>query len=303
MKLNDMTKLRSLFVLTLAVFVLPAYAQNDLLDMLDQEIKPLRIPVDATFKSSRVINCHSIERMQGGDLELHVSHRFGLINSGFNKFYGLDESSSYISLEYGITDWMEIGLGRATVDEQYNGFVKFSPIRQSKGKWAMPVSASIYLAAMTTTKDYADPSWVVDAMHRKSYVAQFLVARKFTPWLSLQLSPTFVHRNMVATPQDPNRLFALGMGGRLKFSKRLALAVEYFLVKDKNLMTGPIRYNPLSIGLDIETGSHVFQLFVSNSFNILENGFIGETTRSWQKGEIHIGFNISRVFTVIRKKS
>ena len=292
----------------LVVFVLvsgfiPLHAQNDLLDMLDQEIKPVRTQVDATFKSTRIINCHSIERMQGGDLELHVSHRFGLVNSGFKKFFGLDESSSHLSLEYGITNWMEVGLGRATVDEQFNGFVKFSPIRQSKGRWAMPVSASLYIAAITTTRDYPDPTWVVDAVHRRSFVAQLLVARKFAPWLSLQVSPTFVHRNMVATPLDPNRLFALGIGGRMKFSRRVALSCEYFWLKDRELLTGPPRYNPLSIGIDIETGSHVFQLFVSNSFQILENGFIGDTYGSWKKSGLHVGFNISRVFTVIRKKA
>jgi hypothetical protein len=289
-------------ILLLAVGFIPSQGQNDLLDMLDAEIKPVRTPVDATFKSTRVINCHSIERMQGGDLELHVSHRFGLINSGFKKFFGLDESSSHVSLEYGITDWMEVGLGRATVDEQFNGFVKFSPIRQSKGKWAMPVSASLYLAAITTTKDYPDPTWVVDAAHRRSFVAQVLVARKFAPWLSLQVSPTFIHRNMVATPMDPNRLFALGVGGRVKFTRRAALSFEYFWLKDRSLLTGPPRYNPLSIGIDIETGSHVFQIFVSNSFQILENGFIGDTYGSWKKSGLHVGFNVSRVFTVIRKK-
>jgi len=292
-----------LFPLLSGLAICPAMAQEDLLDMLNEEVKPIRIPVDATFKSTRVINCHSIERMQSGDLEFHVSHRFGLLNSGFKKFYGLDESSSHISLEYGITDWLEAGLGRATVDEYFNGFIKFSPLRQSKGKWAMPVSASVYLAAMTSTRDFPDPSWVVDAAHRRSFVGQLLMARKFTPWLSLQVSPTFVHRNMVATPQDPNRIFALGMGGRVKFTRRMALSAEYFWVKQRALLTGPPRFNPLSIGLDIETGSHVFQIFVSNSFQILENGFIGETTGSWKNRELHVGFNVSRVFTVIKKKS
>ena len=298
-----MRALRLLVVVALVGIMMPVIGQNDLLEMLDQEIKPVRVPVDATFKSTRVINCHSIERMQAGDLELHVSHRFGLINSGFKKFYGLDESSSHVSLEYGILDWLEVGAGRATVEEYFNGFVKLSPIRQSKGKWAMPVSASLYLSAMTTTRDYPDPSWVVDAIHRRTFVSQLLVARKFAPWLSLQVSPTWVHRNLVATPEDPNRIFSTGVGGRLKFTKRAAISFEYFWVKDRNLFTGPKRYNPLSIGVDIETGSHVFQLFVSNSFFILENGFIGETTRSWGKKELHVGFNISRVFTVIKRKS
>jgi hypothetical protein len=299
---DGMRDLRLLLIIVIVALAVPLQAQNDLLDMLDQEIKTPRVPIDATFKSSRVINCHSIERMRRGDLELHISHRFGLINSGFKKFYGLDESSSHISLEYGITDWLEVGLGRATVDEYFNGFVKLSPIRQSKGKGSIPVTASVYLGAMTTTQDYPDPTWVVDAMHRRSFVTQLLVARKFAPWLSLQVSPTFVHRNMVATPQDPNLIFAVGMGGRLKFTKRTALSIEYFWLKDRKLLTGPPRYNPLSIGLDIETGSHVFQIFVTNSFNILENGFIGETTQSWRKKEVHVGFNISRVFTVNKKK-
>jgi hypothetical protein len=298
-----MMKMKWLLILAVSLFCLPGWAQNDLLEMLDEEVKPLRVPVDATFKSTRLINCHSIERMQGGDLEFHVSHRFGLINGGFKEFYGLDESSSHVSLEYGITDWLELGVGRATVDEYFSGFVKLSPIRQSRGRWAMPVSASVYIQALTTTMDYPDPKWVVDAIHRRSFVGQILVARKFAPWLSLQVSPTWLHRNMVATPQDPNRLFALGMGGRLKFTPRTALTVEYFWLRDRELISGAPRFNPLTIGLDIETGSHVFQLFVTNSFYVLENGYLGETTSSWRKKELHIGFNVSRVFTVIKKKS
>jgi len=294
------TAITFIFFMLISFVRLPA--QDDLLEMLDQEVKPARIPVDATFKSTRVINCHSVERMQGGNLEFHVSHRFGLLNSGFNEFFGLDESSSHFSLEYGITDWLEVGLGRATVDKYYNGFVKLSPIRQSKGKWGMPLTVSLLAEAMTTTKEYPDPSWSVDAIHRRSFCFQVLVARKFAPWLSLQLSPTWIHRNLVATPQDPNRLFALGVGGRLKFTPRTALTCEYFWLKDRLLLSGAPRYNPLSIGLDIETGSHVFQIFLTNAYTILEHSFIAETTGSWKKSELHVGFNISRVFTLIRKK-
>lgn len=296
-----MPRIMTLLVL-LALLPIRVAGQDDLLEMLDKEIKPKRVPVDATFKSTRVVNCHSVERMQAGDLELHVGHRFGLLNSGFKQFYGLDESSSHVSLEAGITNWLEIGAGRATVDKYFNGLVKLSPIRQSTGKWGIPVTVSLLGEAMTTNKDYPDPSWVVDSIHRRSFVWQVLVARKFAPWLSLQLSPTWIHRNMVPTPQDPNRMFALGVGGRLKFTPRTALTCEYFWLKDRELLTGAPRYNPLSIGVDIETGSHVFQIFLTNSFNILEPGYITETTRSWKKKELHVGFNISRVFTVIKKK-
>jgi len=298
-------KISPLMVLVLMVFLaIPTalQAQEDLLDMLEQEMKPVRLVVDATFKSTRVVNCHSIERMQAGDLDFRVAHRFGMVKSGFKDFFGLDESGSHVSLEYGITDWLMVGAGRATVDELFNGFVKLSPIRQTSGKGGFPVTISAYGAAMTTTKDYPDPSWVVADIHRRSYVGQVLIARKFAPWLSLQVSPTIVHRNMVATPEDPNDLLALGVGGRLKFTPRTALCFEYFMVKDIKTFSGPERYNPLTIGVDIETGSHVFQIFLTNSFHVAENGYLGETTRSWRKGEVHLGFNLSRVFTLKKKK-
>lgn len=292
----------TLFGLLVLAGCLQVFGQDDLLGLLDQEVKPDRIPVDATFKSTRVVNCHSIERMQKGDLEFHMGHRFGLISSGFKDFFGLDESGSHISLEYGITDWLEAGIGRATIEEYVNGFLKFSPIRQSGGSKGIPVSVSFLAQTMITTQDYPDPSWSVDALHRTSYCTQMLVARKFAPWLSLQLSPTWIHRNMVATPQDPNGLFALGFSGRLKLTPRTALTCEYFWLKDRLLLSGATRYNPLTVGVDIETGSHVFQLFVTNAIAILENGYIAGTTNSWRKGELHVGFNISRVFTVMKKK-
>lgn len=279
------------------------FAQEDLLGLLEAEMKPSREIIDATFKSTRVINCHSVERMQAGDLDFRVAHRFGMLKGGLDEFFGLDESSSHVSLELGITDWFMVGAGRATYDKMFNGFVKLSPLRQAKGKWPVPLTVSLYFSAMSTNKTYPDPSWEVDRLHRMSYCTQVLIARKFTPWLSLQVSPTWVHKNMVALPEDPNRLFALGIGGRLKFTPRTALTVEYFKVYDRELISGPTRYNPLSVGLDIETGSHVFQIFLTNTFAILENGFISETTRSWSKNEIHLGFNITRVFTLLHKRT
>jgi len=278
-------------------------AQEDLLDLLESEMKPSREFIDATFKSTRVINCHSVERMQAGDLDFRVAHRFGMLKGGLEEFFGLDESSSHVSLELGITDWMMVGAGRATYDKMFNGFVKLSPLRQARGKWPVPFTVSFYLSAMGTNKTFPDPSWEVDRQHRMSYCTQLLVARKFTPWLSLQVSPTWVHKNMVALPEDPNRLFALGMGGRLKFTPRTALTVEYFKVYNRELLSGPTRYNPLSVGVDIETGSHVFQIFLTNTFAIVENGFIFETTRSWSRNEIHLGFNITRVFTILPKRT
>jgi len=127
-----------------------------------------------------------------------------------------------------------------------------------------------------------------------------MIARKFNQSFSFQITPTLVHRNLVGTEFDPNDLYVLGAGGRLKITKRMSLNAEYFYMFNPREYMSTKVYNPLSIGFDLETGGHVFQLIFTNSLAMIEKGFIGETTGSWLKGDIHFGFNISRVFTVKR---
>jgi hypothetical protein len=135
-----------------------------------------------------------------------------------------------------------------------------------------------------------------------AYVAQVLIARKISQSFSIQLTPSYVHRNLVATELDPNDLYSIGAGGRMKLSRRISLNAEYYyLLNPRTYMSQQI-YNPFSVGVDIETGGHVFQLFFSNSLGMIEKSFIGETTGSWAKGDIHFGFNISRVFTLNKRK-
>ncbi len=284
----------------LCCLTLNSKAQDDLLDLLESEMGAVNEAVVATFKGTRIINCHSIERMQMGDMDFRVGHRFGLMQGGWNEFFGLDESSSHVSLEYGLSDWLMAGVGRATVNKNFTSFVKFSPFRQTTGPNPMMFSLSFLGAASMTAKEYPDPDYAVDRLHRMSYAFQILIGSKLTDRVSVQLSPTWLHRNMVRTATDPNRIQALGIGGRVKMSNRMAITAEYFLVDQKQFMSGPQHYNPLSIGLDIETGSHVFQLFASNTFSITEADFLAETTRSWKKGEVHLGFNITRVFTLLK---
>jgi hypothetical protein len=149
-----------------------------------------------------------------------------------------------------------------------------------------------------TSLKWADPARQNYFSSRLSYVGQVLVARKISQSFSLQLAPTFVHRNLVATELDPNDLYAMGAGGRMKLTKRISINAEYYyMFNPKSYMSQQV-YNPLTIGFDIETGGHVFQLLFTNSLAMTEKGFIGETTGSWLKGGIHFGFNISRVFTL-----
>jgi len=164
----------------------------------------------------------------------------------------------------------------------------------------MPFSVSALSSVAVTSVKWPDPERANYFSSRISYVAQLLVARKINQALSLQLTPSFVHRNLVATELDPNDLFAIGAGGRIKLTRRISFNGEYyFLLNPKSYMSQQI-YDPLSFGFDIETGGHVFQLIFTNSLAMIEKGFIGETTGSWGKGDIHFGFNISRVFTLRR---
>lgn len=252
----------------------------------------------ATFKSTRIINGQSIERMPAGQLDFRISHRFGQLNTGAYNLWGLDQANIHFGLEYGITDWMMVGVGRGTYEKTYDGFLKFSLLRQSKGERNMPVSVSLFGSAAYNTLKWQKEG-TLNQWDRMSYVAQLLVARKFGERFSLELNPTFVHRNMVATEMDPNDILSMGAGMRFKLTKRLSLNAEYYyVVPPLHDYRSVVTHNPLAIGIDLETGGHVFTIMLTNSLAMIEKGFIGETTGTWQDAGIHLGFNISRVFSL-----
>lgn len=284
-------------MLTLLTFSL--VAQDDLMDLLNTNAAPETNYTTATFKSTRIMNGHSVERMPPGQLDFRISHRFGTVNSGAYQFFGMDQANIHFSLEYGIFKWMMIGAGRGTYEKTYDAFTKLTLLRQSTGAKVMPVTVSFFASAALNTLRWPEPDRANYFSSRLSYTSQVLVARKISQGLSLQLTPTYVHRNLVPTELDPNDLWAMGAGGRLKLSKRISLNAEYFYLvnADNTYMSHPV-YNPLSLGIDIETGGHVFQLILTNSLAMIEKGFIGETTGRWLNGDIHFGFNISRVFTL-----
>jgi hypothetical protein len=277
------------------LYSVPVMSQ-DLDALLEKEAKPEISFATATFKSTRVVNGHSVERMKKSQLEFRVSHRFGEFNMGGYNLFGLDYGTIHLALEYGLTNWLEIGIGRSTYEKTIDGFAKASILRQSSGSKIMPVHLS-YLTSTEYISSDANPL-MTNNFSRMSYIQQILIARKFNESFSLQLTPTFVHRNLVPSELDKNDLFALGAGGRYKLSKRISLNVEYYYVYRQNSGSLPVKfYNPLAVGIDIETGGHVFQIMVSNSESMREGGFIGKTTGSWGDGGIHLGFNISRVFS------
>lgn len=280
----------------IVLYSIPAKSQ-DLDALLEKESKPETTYATAIFKSTRIVNGHSVQQMKKKQLEFRVSHRFGQLNTGSYNFWGLDQGTIHLALEYGLTDWLEIGIGRSTYEKTADAFAKFSILRQSTGEKNMPIQLS-YLTSTEVIGLNTNAAMQQNFSSRMSFVNQILIARKFNESLSLQLTPTYIHRNLVPTELDRNDLFAVGIGGRYKITKRMAFNVEYFYVYRDNASSLPITYyNPLSIGIDIETGGHVFQIMLTNSTAMREGGFIGKTTGKWSDGGIHLGFNISRVFS------
>jgi len=253
----------------------------------------------ATFKSTRVINGHSIENAAKGVLDFRISHRFGFINTGAYEFFGLDGATLRLGLEYGVTDRLMVGVGRSSFNKAFDAFGKFKILRQSSGQKNMPISVSWFSNIVCNSIKWQNPERENYFSSRLFYAHQLLIGRKFNNNLSLQISPTYVHRNLVATKAEENGVIALGGLGRYKLTQRLSVNAEYFYVLPNQL--APQYTNSLSVGVDIETGGHVFQLHFTNSTAMTEPGFITETVGEWGNGDIHFGFNISRVFTVKRK--
>ncbi len=289
------------FLLLIAPFL--TFAQdNDLLGELEKAAPTKPQIVSATFKGTRIINGHSVETVKRKHMDFLIMHRFGTLNSGYKNVFGLDESRVRISFEFGVSDNLTVGVGRSSYLKEYDYYAKYRLLRQKTGN-SMPVSVTVLASASTNTTDTSPSLRFYNNTQRQSYVGQLLIAHKFSDNLSLQLMPTVLHRNKVESSIDPNTLYALGMGGRIKLKKRLSLNAEYFYVP--KTIAGKSRdsqyTNNLSIGFDIETGGHVFQLHLTNTRGMIDKQFIGQTTGEWQKGDIFYGFNISRMFNLDKK--
>lgn len=281
----------------------------DLDKLLDEEMakknKNKTEYTEATFKSSRLIDGHTVETTQAGVLDFKISHRFGQLNEGFYNMFGFDVATMRLGFDYGITNRFTVGIGRSTFQKQYDGFLKYRLLWQSSGKIKMPVSITLFSSVMLQTdttgfKSDKNISLTPNFADKLSYANQILIARKFSNDFSLQLMPTMVHENLVDSTFNPNDFYAIGVGSRFKLTPRSSINIEYYYQLPGNKL--PDTYNTLSIGYEIETGGHVFQLHISNSTGMTERTFIVENRGRWSKGDIHFGFNISRVFTIKKQK-
>ena len=280
-------------IILLVMSVLTANGQDDLLNMLDTKAATPE-PVKATFKTTRIINGHSIEQMAKRHLDFRISHRFGYVNSGVDEFWGLDYARIRLGLEYGITDRLMVGIGRNNVGTKaVDGFVKYKLFRQTNTN-SMPLSVSLLGTVAVALTPVEGTKTVTD---RTTYCYQVLLARKFTEAFSLQLNPTMIHRNQVESGGYNNDIFALGLGGRIKLTKRTSFNFEYYYLFNPEKASSDKLMNNISLGFDIETGGHVFQLHFTNSYGMIEKDFIAAANSDWTKGYISYGFNISRTFS------
>lgn len=303
--------MKSLIIIVTFLTVTFSSMAQDMDSLLNDMTAEKTTFANATFKATRIINGHSIEQMKAGQLDIRIHHRFGPVSNGFHSFYGLDEATTFVGMDYGITDKLMAGLGRTAYQETFNGFLKYHWLSQCSGEKNRPVSV-----VLLTGMDIKAEEWPASEdtlthyfSSRLSYVFQAMIARKFSESFSLQITPTFIHKNMVEQAIDPNDILAIGIGGRIKLSKRVSLNGEYYYRLPTSVSGDPTsdQYtNSLSFGFDIETGGHVFQLFFTNSQHTFERGFITETEGKWGNGDVRFGFNISRVFSLTdhsKKKS
>ena len=285
--------MKKIFVTAFLILASLQLSSQDLLDILELEAPVTENIVSATFKGTRIVNGHSIENRKNAELEFIISHRFGRVNTGFEELFGLDQANIRFALEYGLTDDLTAGLGRSSFEKTYDGYLKYSLLKQKTGANAFPFAVSLFgsIAAKSQKAIAGNERTFAESLF---YVGQVLIAKKVNSSLSIQVTPTYVHRNLATIAADPHDIFALGFGTRVKLSKRVSLNAEYYQQFQK--LTSINARNSLAFGVDIETGGHVFQIILSNAITMVEKSFITETTGNFFGGDIHLGFNLSRTF-------
>lgn len=287
----------------------PLIAQEDLLFLLEKE-QQKEEKVLATFKATKVINAQTIETVKQRNLDFRITHRFGNVgsksNGGAHTLWGFDNAENIrFSFDYGISDRLQLGVGRSKIKEHLDGSLKYRILEQTSRN-SKPLSMTLYsIMAYTPVKDAE--KYYIQTAYRFSYTFQAIIARKFGERFSFEVLPTLLHRNYVTALVNPdngaeetNDIFSLGVGARLKLTRRTVLVADYFYVFSDYRMgnTAALHYNPLGIGIEIETGGHVFHINLTNSSGIIENDFIPDTRNTWTRGGYKMGFNISRIFNI-----
>lgn len=288
--------------ITFLVLIMSSVLQAQDVDSLMQSLTHVVevYPVESTFKSPKLVLLQTNETQKRLNLTFWIAHRFGDIggeSGGIRSLYGLDAATDiHFGFDYGITDDFTLGIGRSRFNEAYNLQAKYRLIRQVVG--SMPVSVTVYgQSSWITRREFFENEFENEG-ERISHFLQVILAKKFSSSFSMMLNPGYLLGHNAQDPGDKENFFVLGIGGRMKLTKRLSLIADYTWVNDLDRpgdLDGAYT-NPLGVGLEIETGGHVFSLNFQNSKYITENNFIPNTRESWSDGEVRFGFSISRNF-------
>ena len=285
----------------LFAFPLLSNAQDDLLSEIDSTAT--NVVVESAFKSLKIVNLESTKLVAKGDFYFIVAHRFGFLDNGFDDFFGLDNANTQLKFSYGVNDWLTVHVARSGFQETYDLGAKYRLYSQIENGFPVTIVGFNSLAINSELKEDDYPNLKFE--NRLSYVAQVLISRKFSEKLSLEIAPSIFHENTLQdilddnnavispNPQD-NTQFAVGFGGRYKIASRWSINVDY--AAHLNRASQSNYKNPLSIGVDLETGGHVFQMHFTNAQAMHESGYLGQTIGDWSKGKIAFGFNLIRVF-------
>lgn len=279
--------------LILVIFLIPIFifSQDSLLDEIDSD-ESGKVYSDAAFKGLKIVNFESTKLVGKKQFFFVVSHRFGSVKNGIEDFFGLDNANTRLHFIYGFSNGFNLGLSRSSFNKTYDLSAKYRLLRQEKE--GFPVTVVGYTQLATNTLLDEDLIAGLEFSDRVSYTQQLLISRKFSEKFSFQLMPTFFYEGYVDfAPQDQAQ-FAMGFGGRYKLTKRWSFNADYGW--QLNRADGSPFKNPLSIGFDIETGGHVFQLHFTNAQASFESGFLGQGIGDWTEGNFYFGFNLSRVF-------
>jgi hypothetical protein len=247
------------------------------------------------FRDTRIVNGQSTELIPKGTMKFIISHRFGVVNNGIRDFFGLDNSTIRIGLDYALTDNINIGIGRSSLQVHYDGYLKYRIMQQKTGANSRPLSIVFY-TNMAVKALVAPQTEDLTFNNKLSYTHQLIFGRRINDYLSLQLSPGVVHRNFVNDEVSNNDVYNIGSAARIQASKKLAFLLEYYYVP-----SGQIQEDyqaSVGLGIEIETKGHIFQLSFTNSEGLIAPLYIAETEGVIANGDIHFGFNITRDFKV-----
>lgn len=304
---------------TLAI-AFSSFAQDDLLSLVEDKKDTGPEKVYATFKTYRLGNAQTTETVKAKHLDFRISHRFGniyddnlknAINNTFQTFFGFDGAEDIrFSFDYGVTKNLTLGVGRSRMNSLLDGSVKWRLLEQTTN-FSVPVSVAYFGDVGYTHKTPAAlyqgvvKDFETNELHRFNFLNQLIIASKINPWLSVELLPTYFHRNYISErvnkrdlSEDQNGLFSCGFGARVKLTRRLCLIGDYFYNFAPFYVNNDAAFNPLSLGIEMETGGHVFSLFFTNASGLTENNYLTYTRDTWSKGQVKFGFSISRVFAL-----